>query len=90
MNTINLNWEAIDRASAEHEMIAVWMQDSGCIPEEITEALEAFDRHRDLEHPDVREALLLNLWPPEMKAEWDGEQEVRDTEIRAHIALAAD
>ena len=89
MNTINLNWEAIDRASAEHEMIAVWMQDSGCIPEEITEALEAFDRHRDLD-PDVREALLLDLWPPEMKAEWDGEVEQRDTEYKQHIALAAD
>ena len=89
MDTINLNWEAIDRASAEHEMIAVWMQDAGCIPEEITEALEAFDRHRDLD-PDVREALLLDLWPPEMKAEWDGEVEQRDTEYKQHIALAAD
>ena len=89
MDTINLNWEAIDRASAEHEMIAVWMQDAGCIPEEITEALEAFDRHRDLD-PDVREALLLDLWPPEMKAEWDGEVEQRDTEYQQHIVLAAD
>ena len=89
MDTINLNWEAIDRASAEREMIAVWMQDAGCIPEEITEALEAFDRHRDLD-PDVREALLLDLWPPEMKAEWDGEVEQRDTEYKQHIALAAD
>ena len=89
MDTINLNWEAIDRASAEHEMIAVWMQDAGCIPEEITEALEAFDRHRDLD-PDVREALLLDLWPPEMKAEWDSEIEQRDTEYKQHIALAAD
>ena len=89
MDTISLDREAIDRASAEHEMIAVWMQDAGCIPEEITEALEAFDRHRDLD-PDVREALLLDLWPPEMKAEWDGEVEQRDTEYKQHIALAAD
>ena len=90
MNTINLNWEAIDRASAEHEIIAVWMLDADCIPEEVTQALEAYDRHRDLEHPDVRDVLLLDLWPPEMKAEWDGVQEVKDTERRAHIALAAD
>ena len=90
MDTISLDREAIDRASAEHELIAVWMLDAGCIPEEITEALEAFDRHRDLEHPDVREALLLDLWPPEMKAEWDGEVEQRDTECQQHIVLAAD
>ena len=48
MDTITLKWEAIGRASTEHELIAVWMMDSGCTPEEITEALEAYDRHRDL------------------------------------------
>jgi len=88
--SIQLNWEAIEQATEEHRQIALYMQEADCTPGEIIDALETFDRYGNTEHANVREAMRVNEWPEDLQDDWDGVKEIRDTEYRGHIQMAAD
>ncbi len=85
-----LNWDAVEQAGEEYTQIALYMQEAKCAPDEIVDALGTFDRYGNIEHTKVREAMCVNEWPDDLRNEWDGAQEIRDTEYRGHIQIAAD
>lgn len=87
---ITIDFERIARASETHEQIATFMLDADCTPEEVVDALEAYDTHGDTEHPEVREAMRVDEWPIIAKMDWDGLNEEAHTEHQQHIKQAAD
>jgi len=84
METITLNWDAIQQ-DPDTETVANFMTDAGLNAVAIGDALEVYTRHRDLDAPEVREAMLVDSWPETLRNDWDGVQEVKDTERRGHI-----
>jgi len=86
---VTLNWETIAQ-DPEAETVANFMTDAGLNAVAIGDALEVYTQYRDLDAPEVREAMFVDSWPVDLRADWDGEQEVKDTEMRGRIWMDAE
>ena len=57
MAAINLNWEAIEKAGADHYYIADAMDRAGGCAEEIMEVLERLFKTGNMNDPQIKETL---------------------------------